>query len=129
MLNYGFNKGYVRGVKCDLIALPEARDKSSTTSIAWNLEQYQTPKTPFLVSELRGNKVYELFRFVTISDGFEANTQVKISIANISFNNSTFDVQVRDFFDTDANPVVYEKFTNCTMDPASNILSLKKLVR
>ena len=50
MLNYGFNKGYVRGVKCDLIALPEARDKSSTTSIAWNLEQYQTPKTPFLVS-------------------------------------------------------------------------------
>ncbi len=127
MLNYGFNKGYVRGVKCDLIALPEARDKSSTTSIAWNLEQYQTPKTPFLVSELRGNKVYELFRFVTISDGYEANTQVKISIANISFNNSTFDVQVRDFFDTDANPVVYEKFTNCTMDPASNSFVAKKI--
>ena len=127
MLNYGFNKGYVRGVKCDLIALPEARDKSSTTSIAWYLEQYQTPKTPFLVSELRGNKVYELFRFVTISDGYEANTQVKISIANISFNNSTFDVQVRDFFDTDANPVVYEKFTNCTMDPASNSFVAKKI--
>ena len=127
MLNYGFNKGYVRGVKCDLIALSESRDKSSTTSIAWNLEQYQTPKTPYLVSELRGNQVYELFRFVTISDGNEANTQVKISIANISFNNLTFDVQVRDFFDTDANPVVYEKFTNCTMDPGSNSFVAKKI--
>jgi hypothetical protein len=127
MLNYGFNKGYVRGVKCDLIALPGARDKSSTTSIGWYLEQYQTPKTPFFVSELRGNTVYELFRFVAISDGNAANTQVKISIANISFNNLTFDVQVRDFFDTDANPVVYEKFTNCTMDPSSNSFVAKKI--
>ena len=58
LLNYGYNKGYVRGVKCDMIALPEARDKSSTTSIAWNLEQYQTPKTPWLVAELRGNQDY-----------------------------------------------------------------------
>jgi hypothetical protein len=32
----------------------------------------------------------------------------------------TFDVLVRSFFDTDANPVVIEKFTNCNMDPASN---------
>jgi hypothetical protein len=120
MLNYGYNKGYVRGVKCDLIALPEARDKASTTSIAWFLDQYQTPKTPFFVSELRGNKVYNLFRFMTISDGNSANTDVKISIANISFNNGTFDVLVRDFFDTDANPVVYEKYTNCTMDPSQN---------
>ena len=127
MLNYGYNKGYVRGVKCDLIALPEARDKSSTTSIAWFLDQYQTPKTPYFVSELRGNKVFNLFRFVTISDGNSANTDIKISVANISFNNQTFDVLVRDFFDTDANPVVYEKYTNCTMDPSQNSFIGKKI--
>ena len=120
MLNFGYNKGYVRGIKCDLIALPEARDKVSTTSIAWFLDQYQTPKTPFFVSELRGNKVYNLFRFMTISDGNSANTDIKISVANISFNNQTFDILVRDFFDTDANPIVYEKYTNCTMDPSQN---------
>jgi hypothetical protein len=57
---------------------------------------------------------------MTISDGNSANTDVKISIANISFNNGTFDVLVRNFFDTDANPVVYEKYTNCTMDPSQN---------
>jgi len=127
MLNYGYNKGYVRGIKCDMIALPEARDKASTTSIAWFLDQYQTPKTPFFVSELRGNKVYNLFRFVAISDGNTANTEVKVSIANISFNNGTFDVLVRNFFDTDANPVVYEKYTNCTMDPSQNSFVAKKI--
>jgi hypothetical protein len=127
MLNFGYNKGYVRGIKCDLIALPEARDKASTTSIAWFLDQYQTPKTPFFVSELRGNKVYNLFRFMTISDGNSANTDIKISVANISFNNQTFDILVRDFFDTDANPVVYEKYTNCTMDPSQNSFVGKKI--
>lgn len=127
MLNFGYNKGYVRGIKCELIALPEARDKVSTTSIAWFLDQYQTPKTPFFVSELRGNKVYNLFRFMTISDGNSANTDIKISVANISFNNQTFDILVRDFFDTDANPVVYEKYTNCTMDPSQNSFIGKKI--
>ena len=39
----------------------------------------------------------------------------------------TFDVLVRDFFDTDANPVVYEKYTNCTMDPFSNSFVGKKI--
>jgi hypothetical protein len=118
-LNYAYNKGYIRGLSCDLIALPEARSENPS-SIAWNLERYQSPQTPYLVSELRGNKVYNLFRFISISDGDAANTEVKVSIANLSFNNMTFDVLVRNFFDTDANPIVIEKFTNCTMDPTGN---------
>jgi len=127
LLNYGYNKSYIRGLNCDLVSLPEARDKQSTTSIAWYLEQYQTPITPWVVSELRGNKVFDLFRFRTISDGNSANTEVKISIANISFANQTFDVLVRDFFDTDANPIVYEKYTNCTLDTGSNSFVGKKI--
>jgi hypothetical protein len=127
LLNFGYNRSYIRGLNCDLVSLPEARDKTSTTSIAWYLDQYQTPITPFVVSELRGNKVFNLFRFRTISDGNSANTEVKISIANISFGNQTFDVLVRDFFDTDANPVVYEKYTNCTLNPGSNSFVGKKI--
>ena len=127
LLNFGYNRSYIRGLNCDLVSLHEARDKTSTTSIAWYLEQYQTPITPFVVSELRGNKVFDLFRFRTISDGNTANTEVKISIANISFGNQTFDVLVRDFFDTDANPVVYEKYTNCTLNPGSNSFVGKKI--
>ena len=125
-LTYAYNQGYIRGLNCNLIALPEARTQDPT-SIAYNVTQYKAPSTPFLVSELRGNKVYNLFKFVSISDGNAANTEVKVSIANLSFNNMTFDVLVRNFFDTDANPVVIEKFTNCNMDPLSNNFVAKKI--
>jgi hypothetical protein len=125
-LNYAYNQGYIRGLNSTLIALPDARSQSSQ-SIAWNLEKYQSPETPFLVSELRGNKVYNLFKFISISDGDSANTEIKVSIANLSFNNMSFDVFVRNFFDTDANPVVIEKFTNCNLDPLSNNFIAKKI--
>ena len=118
-LNIAYQKGYIRGLNTTLIDLPGARSEVNT-SIAYSLERYQSPETPFLVSELRGNKVYNLFKFISISDGDAANTEVKVSISNLSFNNMSFDVLVRNFFDTDANPVVIEKFTNCNMDPASN---------
>ena len=125
-LNYAYNQGFIKGLNCQLIALPSARSRSAS-SIAWNLEKYQSPETPFLVSELRGNKVYKLFRFISISDGDSANVEIKVSIANLSFNNMSFDVLVRNFYDTDANPVVIEKFTNCNMDPASNNFVAKKI--
>jgi hypothetical protein len=125
-LNYAYNQGYIRGLNCDLISLPGARSQDPS-SIAYNVTQYKAPQTPYLVSELRGNKVYNLFRFISISDGNSANTEVKVSISNLSFNNMTFDVLVRNFFDTDANPVVIEKFTNCNMDPLSNNFVAKKI--
>ena len=125
-LSFAYNQGYIKGINPELVALPDARSEN-TQSIAYNVEKYQSPETPFLVSELRGNKVYKLFKFISISDGDSANVEVKISIANLSFNNMTFDVLVRNFFDTDANPVVLEKFTNCNMDAASNNFVAKKI--
>ena len=127
LLTYGWRKGYIRGLSCTLTALPNARQGSDPTSIAWYLEKYQSPTSPWVVSELRGNKVYNLFKFITIADGDAANTEVKISIANISFGNQTFDVIVRDFFDSDASPSVIEKFTNCSMNPNENNFVAKKI--
>lgn len=84
------------------------------------LDQYQPAVTPYMVSELRGNKVLRLFRFWTISDGNAANEQFKISITNIKPDTKEFDVNVRSFYDTDASPSVLESFTRCTMDMTSN---------
>lgn len=125
-LNYAYSQGYIRGLNCDLVGLPAARTEEPI-SIAYNVTQYKASETPFLVSELRGNKVYKLFKFISISDGDASNSEIKVSISNISFNNMTFDVLVRNFFDTDQNPVVIEKFTQCTMDPASNSFVAKKI--
>ena len=128
LLTQGYRLGKVRGLNCELISLPSAReDDGNNTSIGWYLEQYQTPSTPFVVSELRGTKVDRLFRFILISDGNAANNLVKVSLANMSFSNNTFDIIVRDYFDTDANPVVLEKFTNCTMSPGENGYVAKKV--
>ena len=119
LLTTGYRLGKVRGLYCDFISIGGARS-GDNDSLGFYLEQYQTPETPYVVSELRGNKVYKLFKFVLISDGNAANRLVKISIGNISFNNGTFDVFVRDFFDNDENVRVIESFTNCSLDPNQN---------
>ena len=118
-LNYSWRKGYIKGLNPNLIAL-ESAQSGDANSIGWYLDKWQTPASPYVVSELRGNKVYDLFRFYTVSDGDAANTLIKISIVNQTYNNLTFDILIRDYFDTDANPVVLEKFTNCTMNPSEN---------
>ncbi len=119
LLNYGYRKGYIKGLNTSLTSLDSARSED-VTSIGFYLEQYQSAVSPWVVSELRGSKVYNLFRFHTIADGEDANVQVKISMINMSFANQTFDILVRDYFDSDNAPVVLEKFTNCSMDPNEN---------
>ena len=126
LLNYGWRKGYIRGLSPQLTALDSAQS-GDANSIGWYLEKFQSPSSPWVVSELRGTKTFNLFKFYTISDGDAANSEVKISIINISFANRTFDVLVRDYFDVDSNPVVIEKFTNCSMDPSQNNFIAKKI--
>jgi hypothetical protein len=126
LLNYGWRKGFIRGLRPTLVDLDSAQSNASD-SIAWYLGRYQTPSSPWIVSELRGTKVYNLFKFYTIADGDAANYEIKISIGNISFANGTFDVFVRDYYDTDTNPVVVEKFTNCSMNPSQNNFIAKKI--
>ena len=117
LLKYLWNKGYVRGLQCCLTYLPSARNTTNTDTIAWKMNEWTTPETPYLVSELQGSDVFRLFKFVSISDGTAANREIKVSIANLSFERGEFDVIVRDFWDTDSAPVVLEKYTRCSMNP------------
>ena len=84
-------------------------------------EQYRCAVTPWVVSEMKGDalnvELNRLFRFYTISDGNSANTEVKVSIENISPENGTFDVLVRAFYDTDDAPVIYERFGGVNLIP------------
>ena len=80
------------------------------------LREWDTPASPMVVSEVRGNKVSDLFQVITISDGEAANEEVKVTIQNINIDSGEFDLVVRDFYDTDDNQVVLEKFSRCTMN-------------
>ena len=84
---------------------------------------FKTPETPWVVSQIRGNKIDRLFKFHSISDGDSANREIKISIANINPITREFDIQIRDFNDTDDNPVILESFVRCTfVEQQSNFI-------
>jgi hypothetical protein len=104
--------GSVTGVTLSLI--------SYASSFQNYKREYQEAVTPWVVSELRGSKVFKLYRFHTISDGNAANEQFKISIVNIKPDEKEFDVYIRAFYDTDSNPSILESFTRCNMDPTSS---------
>ena len=105
----------------DLIAKNQIRGLNSTLTYTADFDNYQqsyqTPETPWVVSELRGNTVEKLFKLISISDGNSANKEIKISIQNIRPGSKEFDVVIRDYFDTDARPSIVERFSKCVMDP------------
>lgn len=94
-------------------------------------ERFRSAVTPWFVSQLLGNgddvDVKRLFRFITISDGNSANQEIKVSIENILPDEGKFDVIIRDYADSDLEPVVLEKFGKCSLDPEASSFIGKKI--
>lgn len=82
--------------------------------------QFKTPETPWVVSEVKGNAVSRLFKFISISDGDAANREIKISIQNINPITLEFDIIIRDFYDTDDNIIPIESFSRCSLLESQN---------
>tara|TARA_B110000211_G_scaffold1803_1_gene2172 strand:+ start:625 stop:3492 length:2868 start_codon:yes stop_codon:yes gene_type:complete len=106
----------VRGINSQIVQI----DKDATDNLNDYDEEYKSAVTPHVLSELRGNKLYRLFRMVTISDGNSANEDIKISIINIKPDDKTFDLVIRKFYDSDARPTIIEKFSQLSMNPAES---------
>jgi len=94
--------------------------------------RYTSAKTSKFISQPYSDKEYDLFHFETISDGAVANDLFKITISNLRRSTDpanpygTFTVQVRNFYDTEAQPAVFEQFSGCTLNPAdSNYIARK----
>ena len=87
--------------------------------------RYRAPTTTWFISQPFGSTEYDLFKLEAIDDGEYANQLYKISISSIkaspddSYKFGTFNVQIRDWNDTDTNPVILEQFTNCDLNPDS----------
>lgn len=87
--------------------------------------RYSTAFSPFVVSQKFGGKPKNLFRIHALDDGASANDLFKVTIENISATKNenspygTFDLLVRNFYDTDENPVVFESFRSLSLDPGS----------
>lgn len=107
------NEGFAYGINSELIT-------GSTDVFTDYKTGFKTPETPWIISQLKGNSVDRLFKFITISDGDSANQEIKISIGNINPYTGEFDVSIRSFYDTDANPIILETYTNCSMVKGAN---------
>ena len=85
---------------------------------------YRFASTPWIVSNLKGDmehvELNKLFRFHTISDGDNANYEVKVSIENIRPDEGVFDVVVRRIDDVDESIIPLEKFGRCSMIPGTS---------
>tara|TARA_B100000700_G_scaffold331830_1_gene470095 strand:+ start:24130 stop:27267 length:3138 start_codon:yes stop_codon:yes gene_type:complete len=85
--------------------------------------RYQAPKTSKFISQPFGKTEFNLFHFECLSDGEYANSKFKISIANLRAstdpNNKygSFEVQLRNWSDTDQNPEILERYPLLTLDP------------
>lgn len=88
-------------------------------------DRFRTALSPWVVSQKFGGVSKDLFRVHTLDDGQWPNNRVKISIRNITPSTDptsefgTFDLFVRDFRDTDENPIVLESFTGMSLNPSS----------
>ena len=83
-------------------------------------EGYDNGKTPWVLSD--GG--IRLFRIQHKSHGFKTNKDVKVVISGINVSTdstiyTTFDVVIRAWNDTDANPSVLEQYTAVSLNPDS----------
>lgn len=92
--------------------------------------RYTYPSTPWFISQPFGATENDLFKVEALDDGERANKLYKMSVTNLKASQDearpygTFTLQVRDWNDTDTNPVVLEQFSNCSLDPnASNYVA------
>lgn len=87
--------------------------------------RYSNAKTTSFISQPFGKSEIDLFHFETFVDGDSANKLVKVSIANLRRSADpinpygTFDVRIRDYYDSDLNPRILEQYTACSLDPNS----------
>lgn len=104
--------------------MPSENKVDIMTSMGNYREQFRHAMTPWFVSELKGDskniELKKLFRFHTISDGKVANTEVKVTIANVRPEEGTFDVLIRDFNDNDYNQVILESYRGVNLIPGNS---------
>ncbi len=119
--------GKVRGLNATFLSI----SADSTNNLNGYKEKWKSASSPWVISELKGTGVgktlQRLFRFVTISDGNAANEDVKFSIINIKPDDKTFDLLIRNFNDTDANPSVLEKFSSLSLDSTATGYIARKI--
>lgn len=120
--------------------------KKQAASASWNAvlqasasfttftRDYSHGVTSWIKSQAIGGVEFDLIRFHSLCDGRASNDAYKVTIGNIKpplapsvYPYGSFDVYVRDFYDTDQRPVVFETYAQCNLDPNSPNYILRRI--
>jgi phage tail sheath protein FI len=88
-------------------------------------DRFSNASSPFVISQKFGAAPYDLFKIETLSDGSGVTEKFKFSIENIVKSTSatdkygTFDLILRDYYDSDDEKKVLESFRGLSLDPTS----------
>lgn len=88
------------------------------TALNSYLSTYSNSYTPMVVSQPVNGQVYNLFKVHTVNDG-KSSVKLKVGIDNINDKTGTFSLFVRDWNDTDKNPIFLETWNNLSLNPDS----------
>lgn len=112
-----------------LTGQPTSVPVSANTNYSSGVGGFTNAQTPIIVSQNYNGAVYDLFKFDTLGDGNNENTNIKVSIdvqsSQIGVSSyPTFVVSVRSYSSTDVQGGVLETFT-VNLDPTSQAYILK----
>lgn len=105
------------------VAVVRGKDQSHANAYGNFSSRFNTPQTTKFISQPFGSKEFDLFHFESLDDGAYASAKYKVSIKNMRASTDptdkfgTFTVAIRDLRDTDESQIVYETFSNCSLDP------------
>ena len=89
-------------------------------------DRFSNASSPYVISQKFGAAPYNLFKIETLSDGSGITEKFKFSIENIVKSTSTtdkfgtFDLVLRNFYDSDDDRTVVESFRGLSLDPSSD---------
>lgn len=88
---------------------------------SFDVTGYTNARTPLIVGDVPDGTAAGtgLFTVYSISDGLASNADIKVGIENIDTANTTFDLVVRSYSDTNASQTLLEKFPKLSMNPAN----------
>ncbi len=108
--------------------------EASDAETGWIVSQHKGVSGSFTANATTGKyPVQELFKFVGLTEGEWNSQNLKISIEDIKeppnefVKYGSFSVSVRKLEDSDLTPVYVERFTNLSLDPASENFISKKI--
>jgi len=126
----GVTSGWNGGLESAAFITTGSMTRDTGSSTIPNYENFEDrfdhAKSPWVLSQKFGGQPKKLFRFHMLDDGAGVSSNVKISIENIAPSTDsknpygTFDVVIRDWNDTDANPRAYEQYRGLSLNPSAD---------